>query len=462
MSSSNPDTIEMTSGPIFPAVLRFSLPLAIAGMLQLLFNAADTVVVGQFAGSLCLAAVGATSSLINTLIGLFMGISVGVNIVVARYLGSKNEEGVTKSIHTAIALSLWLSLFVTAGCELLCVPLLRAMGTPEELLPLSACYTRIYFIGLPANLTYNFASAVLRAFGDTKRPMYFLGFSGLLNLILNLIMVVCFKMDVAGVAIATVVSQYASVFLVLRCLSRFEGSAKLSLHNLKLDKAESVQMIKIGLPVGVQTALSSFSSTLIQKALNSFGSAAIAANTATVHLTNFINIAMNAVFNAAITFTSQNYGAKSYSRICKILRTCCLCILIIAIPLCIFNTFCVRPLLNIFISKADPLYDEIVRLGVVKMYYVCLPFFLWGIAEVICGMVRGLGKTWLPMIVSTAGSCGVRILWLWTVFRRHPTFEVLHISYPASWSITLVAHFICFVVCWKKLQKQIANDNISA
>lgn len=462
MASSNPDTIEMTSGPVFPAVIRFSIPLAAAGILQLLFNAADTVVVGQFAGSLSLAAVGATSCLINLLISLFIGISVGVNIVIARYLGSGSKERVSVCIHTAIALSLWLSIFVTAGCMVFCVPLLRVMGTPGELMPLSSLYIRIYFIGLPANLTYNFAAAILRAFGDTKRPMYYLGVSGALNLILNLIMVILLKMDVAGVAIATVASQYVSVFLILRCLTRFEGYSRLSLRNLKLDRAEAIQMVRIGLPVGLQTSLSSLSSTLVQKALNSFGSAAIAANTATVHLTNFINISMNAVFNAAITFTSQNIGAKAYDRIRKILITCCLCILIIAVPLCLVNTFCVRPLLNIFISKEDPLYDEIVQLGVIKMYYVCLPFFICGLGEVICGMVRGLGRTWLPMIISTIGSCGIRIGWILTVFRKNPTFEVLHLSYPVSWIFTMLAHLICFIICWKKLCNSVNENRLQA
>ena len=455
MAKSGPNTLNMTSGALLPQILMFSLPLAATGMLQLLFNAADVIVVGKFAGSVSLAAVGATSSLINLLIGTFLGISVGVNIVVARYLGCRDEAGVARSVHTAVALSLCLGILVLGLGLWLSTPMLRAMDTPSEVLELSSLYLRIYFLGVPGALMYNFAAAVLRAYGDTKRPLIYLAVSGAANVALNLFFVIVFHLGVAGVAIATVISQYISLVLILICLMRFEGSARLEPKKIRLHPQEALRMIQIGLPAGLQTAIFNISNVMVQSSVNSFGADVIAANTAAANIAAFPYTAMNAVFHAAITFTSQNLGARKYDRIWKIFWSCNLAVQIIGLPLCALCTVFSRQLLGVYVSSSDPAFEAVIANGLIRAYYVTAPYFLCGTMEVCCGMVRGLGRSWLPMIVSTFGACVLRIIWIYTVFAWDHTLPMLYISYPISWLLTAAAHVVCFAVIWKKLRPQL-------
>ena len=450
--------VNMTEGPILPKVIRFSLPLAATGVLQLLFNAADVIVVGKFAGATALASVGATTALINLLVNAFMGISVGVNILVARYLGCRDEARVKKSVHTAFALSFFLGLLVMAGGLTLSTPLLKLMATPEDVLPLSSLYLRIYFTGIPGTIMYNFGAALLRAFGDTKRPMVFLTVSGIVNACLNLFFVIVCGMSVDGVAYATVISQYISLFLVVRYLCRSEGLSHLELKKIRLHREEAVRMIQIGLPAGLQSTLFSISNVLVQSSVNSFGASVVAANTAAASIEGFIYTAMNSVFHASITFTSQNLGAGKIDRIKKVLGACLTTVLMIGLPLCLICFLFGGQLLSIYVSAADPTYADVIHYGLVRLHRFGSLYFLCGLMEVMCGMVRGLGKSWLPMFVTGVGACLSRIVWIYTVFRSFHTPEILYLSYPMSWILTLLIHSICFIVIYSSYEKKLAGQ----
>lgn len=444
----------MLQGPIFPKVMLFSLPLAATGILQLLFNAADVIVVGKFAGSISLAAVGATSALINLLIGLFMGVSIGVNILVAREYGCRHEDNVRRTIHCSFALGLILGALVLVIGLVFSTPLLRLMDTPADVLPLSSEYLRIYFLGVPGMLLYNFGAAVLRAFGDTKRPLVFLLFSGIVNLLLNLFFVIVCHMGVAGVAIATVVSQYVSLYLVVRCLMRADDCSKLILRQIRLTKTEALQMLAIGLPAGMQSVIFNISNVLIQSAVNSFGSDVIAANTAAANIEAFTYTAVNAVFHAAVTFTSQNLGALKLERIGRIFAACAAAVLIIGVPLCALVYLFRDPLLSLYISRSDPAYRTILAYGRVRLAYIGCLEFLCGLMDMSGGMVRGLGRDWLPMFVSALGACVLRIVWIATIFQWNHQLPVLYFSYPVSWVVTAVTHLICFIIIFKKISRR--------
>ena len=453
----NPKSTElnMIDGPILPRILQFALPLAATGMLQLLFNAADVIVVGKFSGSVALAAVGATSSLVNLIVNTFIGISVGVNILIARRVGCRDDEGVRRASHCAIALSIALGLLVMLIGLVFSRPLLEWMATPDDILEKSALYLKIYFLGVPFTLIYNFGAAILRAYGDTKRPMVFLTVSGVINALLNLFFVIVCKIDVAGVAIATVISQVISVILVLRCLLRFNGPARIVLRELRIYKDEAVRMLQIGLPAGLQTMLFNISNVMVQSAVNGFGADVVAANTASANIASFTYTAMDSVYHAAITFTSQNLGAQRYDRIRKIFWSSNAAVLIIGLPLCAISTVFGPQLLSIYISATDPAYDIIIQAGMVRTYYTTTVYFLCGIMDACCGMVRGLGAAWLPMIVSLTGACLLRIVWIKTIFVWAHTLEILYVSYPITWFITAAVHCICFAVLWRKMQTRL-------
>ena len=453
----NPKSTElnMIDGPILPRILQFALPLAATGMLQLLFNAADVIVVGKFSGSVALAAVGATSSLVNLIVNTFIGISVGVNILIARRVGCRDDEGVRRASHCAIALSIALGLLVMLIGLVFSRPLLEWMATPDDILEKSALYLKIYFLGVPFTLIYNFGAAILRAYGDTRRPMVFLTVSGVINALLNLFFVIVCKIDVAGVAIATVISQVISVILVLRCLLRFNGPARIVLRELRIYKDEAVRMLQIGLPAGLQTMLFNISNVMVQSAVNGFGADVVAANTASANIASFTYTAMDSVYHAAITFTSQNLGAQRYDRIRKIFWSSNAAVLIIGLPLCAISTVFGPQLLSIYISATDPAYDIIIQAGMVRTYYTTTVYFLCGIMDACCGMVRGLGAAWLPMIVSLTGACLLRIVWIKTIFVWVHTLEMLYVSYPISWFITAAVHCICFAVLWRKMQTRL-------
>ena len=438
--------INMCEGPILGKVLIFSIPLMLSGILQLLFNAADVIVVGRFAGSQSLAAVGSTSALINLLINVFMGFSVGVNVLVARYYGGRKERDVSETVHTAVTLSLVCGLILVAVGLALTRPLLELMGTPDDVIDKAVLYMQIYFIGMPANMLYNFGSAILRAVGDTKRPLYYLSAAGVVNVILNLISVIIFHMDVAGVALATIISQAISAVCVLRCLMRHESCLKIRLGELKIHKEKLMGIVKVGLPAGMQGAIFSISNVLIQSSVNSFGSIAMAGNTAAQNIEGFIYNAMVAVYQANLSFTSQNYGAGKFSRINRIMFICIGVVSVVGFSIGVLAYGAGTSLLSIYSS--DP---EVIAYGMTRLQIIGLTYFTCGIMDTMVGSIRGIGYSVLPMLVSLTGACLFRIIWIFTIFQWSHTLLTLYLSYPASWVLTATAHIVCFFLIRKKL-----------
>ena len=449
--------MDMCSGPILSKMLVFAIPLMLSSILQLLFNAADIVVVGRFAGSNALAAVGSTSSLINLLVSVFNGLSIGVNVLVARYLGARDAQNTRETVHTAVLVSIVSGLILVVLGISLAAPLLSLMGTPDDVLPLSTLYIRIYFGGMPFTMLYNFGSAIMRSTGDTKRPLYFLAFAGVVNVVLNLILVVFFNMSVAGVAIATVVSQAISAILVMICLLRMDGLCRVDIKQLRIYKDKLVSMIRIGLPAGLQGALFNISNVLIQSSVNSFGSVAMAGNSASANIEGFIYMGMNAIYQTVLSFISQNLGAKQYKRITRVAVTGVSLVAIIGVALGGLALLFDAPLLSIYSDTA-----EVVEFGLKRMWIIAPTYFICGMMDVIMGCNRGLGYSIMPMIVSLAGACGFRILWIFTVFATNPTLETLYTSYPISWALTAAAHAVCFVIVKRKLDRSAKVETIEA
>ena len=438
--------MDMCNGPLLGKILLFSIPLMLSGILQLLFNAADIVVVGRYAGSDALAAVGSTSSLINLLVNIFIGLSIGSNVLIARFFGAKQEQAVSETVHTSVLLSLISGFLLCFMGLFLAKPLLMLMGTPANVLLQSTLYMKIYFLGMPAMMLYNFGSSILRAIGDTKRPLYFLTLAGIVNVILNLCFVIFFKMGVAGVALATVISQCISAFLIMRCLMTQTNSCHLDLSKLQLKKDKVLKIIQIGLPAGMQGAIFSISNVLIQSSVNSFGALAMAGNTASANLEGFIYTSMNACHQTAVSFTSQNLGAKKYHRIDKVLIICLLLVSIIGLSMGLLFISFGKTLLGIYSS--DP---KVIQYGFSRMSVICFTYFTCGIMDVMVGSIRGLGYSIMPMIVSLMGACVLRILWIFTVFVWHRSLFTLYLSYPVSWGITFLAHVICYLIVRKKI-----------
>lgn len=437
--------MDMCNGPLFHKMLSFALPLMLSGILQLLFNAADIVVVGRFAGSEALAAVGSTSSLINLLINLFIGLSVGANVLAARAYGAGKKAELKQVVHTAIATAFVSGIaLIFIGC-VLAGPALRLMGTPEDVIDQAVLYIRIYFCGMPASMAYNFGSAILRAVGDTKRPMYFLSIAGVINVGLNLFFVIVFHMDVAGVALATIVSQIVSALLVLRCLIKTQSDYQLNLKELKIKKKTLLKMVKIGIPAGLQSMLFSISNVLIQSSVNSFGSVVMAGNTAAVNLGGFIYTALNAIYQTTLSFTSQNYGAHNFKRIGKILVLGEIIVLVVGLIMGSGVYLFSDKLLLLYSTEQD-----VIRIGILRIGIVCTTYFLCGMMEVVVGSLRGMGYSVLPMLVALAGTCAFRVIWVMVVFRQLQTLECLYWSYPISWALTFLAHLVCFVIVYRR------------
>ena len=447
-SKSKKYEMDMCSGSLFQKIVIFYFPLMLSGVLQLLFNAADVVVVGRFAGNEALAAVGSTSSLINLLVNIFIGLSVGTNVLVARYYGAGQKKELSEMVHTAIMTSIVGGLFLVAAGGLLAKPALELMGTPEDVINHSVLYMRIFFIGMPVMMVYNFGAAILRAVGDTRRPLYYLLTAGVVNVILNLIFVIAFSMGVAGVAAATVISQVISALLILRCLARTESDYRLNLRELRIVPNKLVKMVQIGVPAGLQGALFSISNVLIQSSVNSFGSIAMAGNTAASNIEGFVYTSMNAFYQTNISFTGQNFGAKNYKRIGKILLICQA--LVIAVGLLMGNSAYLfgNTLLRLYSTDA-----EVIQFGIRRMSIIATTYFLCGMMDVMVGSLRGIGYSIMPMLVSLTGACLFRVVWIYTVFQRHYSLQTLYISYPISWILTFTAHLICFIVVYRKLKK---------
>ena len=432
--------IDMTSGPLIPKILAFSIPLMLSGILQLLFNAADIIVVGQFTSAQAMAAVGSTSSLNNLIVNIFVGLSIGSNVLMARFYGAHNQEGTHTLVHTSILLSLIAGLFLVVLGVALANPLLTLMGTPDDVIDQSVLYMRIVFLGMPALLTYDFGAGILRAIGDTKRPLLYLLISGIINVCLNLFFVIVFGMGVAGVAIATVVSQYVSAFLVIRSMMKTSSSYRLRIKELRMEKEMLLQILRIGLPAGIQSALFNISNVLIQSSINSFGSIAMAGNTAASNIEGFVYTSMNAVYQASINFTSQNVGAHNTKRITPVLLSCLMIVSIVGISLSTIVEVFDSELLGIYSS--DP---TVISYGISRLHVVCMTYFLCGLMDTACGSIRGLGYSMAPTIVSLTGACGLRILWICTAFQIDRTLFTLYLSYPVSWLVTFIAHMLCYM-----------------
>ena len=441
--------IDMCHGPLLGKILLFVLPLVLSNILQLLFNAADIVVVGRYVGSQALAAVGSTSSLIQLITNVFVGLSVGVNVLAARYYGSRADRDLSETVHTAIVMSLISGVFLIFAGIGLARPLLQLMGSPEDVLGQSVLYLRIYFAGMPAFMLYNFGSAILRAAGDTRRPLYYLFAAGVLNVVLNLWFVISFGLGVAGVALATVISQCVSAGLVLLSLVKSPGAMKVSRAKLRISRHKAGQIIGIGLPAGVQSAIFSVSNVLIQSAVNSFGSVAMAGSTSSSNIEGFVYTAMNAVYQACLSFTSQNVGGKKYSRINRILGTCLGVTMTVGLVLGLGAVALGPVLLRIYSS--DP---EVIAYGMRRLLVVCSLYCLCGLMDTMVGSLRGMGYSIIPMIASLTGSCGLRVLWVYTVFAVDRSWDILFLSYPVSWIVTTICHVVYFIIVRKKLPRE--------
>lgn len=451
--------IDMCNGPILKKMLVFTLPLMCSSMLQLLFNAADIIVVGRFAGDTALAAVGSTSSLVMLLSNLFIGLSVGANVLAARYFGAGRGNELSKTVHTSLLLSMISGVILTAMGILLAKPILGLMDTPDTVIDLSVLYLRIYFLGMPAMLLYNFGSAILRAKGDTKRPLVYLSIAGIINVCLNLVLVIVFDLGVAGVGIATATSQFISATLMLRCLSKEKGGFRFSVKKLKFHKDKLIAILQIGLPAGIQSTLFSLSNVLIQASINSFGDVAMAGSAAASNIEGFVYVAMNAFYQAAITFTSQNVGAGKYHRVKPIMIRTVLCVTVTGLVLGNLAYRFGNVLLLFYTSSPAVVVEGLRRLSYVSAWY-----FICGIMDTLVGILRGLGYSIVPMLVSLIGACGLRIVWIMTIFQipiLH-TLDIIYLSYPVTWLITAGTHFICYLVIMKKLKDKAAKSKQEA
>lgn len=441
--------IDMCSGALLPKILIFTLPLMLSGILQLLFNAADIIVVGRFAGNQALAAVGSCGSLINLIVNVFIGLSVGANVMVARFYGAGQKKELEEMIHTAIMTALVSGVILIFLGIFVARPALTLMATPEDVIEHSVLYMRIYFVGMPVMMLYNFGSAILRAVGDTKRPLYYLLLAGVINVILNLVFVIFCHMGVAGVAWATVISQAISAFLVLRCLIHYDGELKLNLKALRIVPDKLIKMVRIGLPAGIQGAFFSISNMLIQSSINSFGSVVMAGNTAAGNIEGFVYTAMNALHQTAISFSGQNFGAKKYKRIAKVVVICELCVIVVGLVFGNLVYLCAGTLLQLY--STDP---EVIRFGIIRLGIICTTYCLCGMMDVMVGALRGIGRSVMPMLVTLTGVCAFRVVWIYTYFATHRSLEVLYISYPISWAVTFLVHTGCFIFVYCKTMKE--------
>ncbi len=439
--------MDMCHGPLFWNIVKFTIPIILSSVLQLLFNAADLIVVGRFCGSVSVGAVGATSSLASLFVNFFVGLSVGAGVTVAQGIGSKDEKKVHYAVHTAIPTALVSGVILTVLGISLSKQALIWMDTPAEQLPLAALYMKIYFAGIIAMLLYNFGAAILRAAGDTKRPLIYLSISGLLNVVLNCIFVICFHMDVGGVALATTISQCLSACLVIIALMRRGDACKLSLLKMRFDRIALKRILAIGLPAGLQSSLFSISNVLIQSSVNSFGNIAVSGCAAASSIEGFVWVIISAFGQTALNFTGQNYGAGLYKRIHKVLRYCLITVFMAGIVAGTIAFVFAKPLLSIYISDSP----EAIQYGVIKMMMVGLPYFIGGLMEVTTGVIRGMGYSVVTMFVTVLGVCGFRVFWIYTVFQQYHTLECLYLSYPISWTITFLVQLgMYFVICRKR------------
>ena len=455
--SKNKYEIDMCNGTIMDKLISFAIPLMVSGILQLMFNAVDIIVVGRFSGSQALAAVGSTTALINMFINFFIGISLGANVLAARFYAAGKHKEMSETVHTAITLALISGVFMAVFGLVFSRFALELMGTPDDVIGQSALYMRIYFLGMPFFMLYNYGAAILRAVGDTRRPLVFLIVAGVTNALLNMFLVIVFHMGVAGVAIATVISQLISCFLVLRCLYQTESSYQLRFSRLCIKKCYLIQIFQVGIPAGVQSTVINFSNVLLQSSVNSFGSTAMAGYTAANNILGFLYASVNAVTQACMSFTSQNYGVGKYKRMDRVLLDCGILSFVIALVLGCGSYMCGGEILKVYTE--DP---EVIRCGVEILSITTVPYFLCGIMDLFPGALRGMGHSGVPMILSIIGTVGTRIVWIFWIFPQHRSLYTLFISYPASWFITIVLQVICFVFVRRTVHGQLKGTGKAA
>ena len=445
--------IDMCNGTIMDKLISFALPLMVSGILQLMFNAVDIIVVGRFSGSQALAAVGSTTALINVFTNLFIGVSLGANVLAARFYAAGKDKEMSETVHTAITLALVSGVVMAVVGLVFSRWALEIMGTPADVIDQSSLYMRIYFLGMPFFMVYNYGAAILRAVGDTKRPLMFLVVAGVINAVLNMFLVIAFHMGVAGVAIATVISQMISCLLVLRCLYKTDGSYQLRFSRLCMKKFYLVQIFQVGIPAGIQSTVINISNALLQSSVNSFGSTAMAGYTAANNVLGFLYASVNAVTQACMSFTSQNYGVGKYKRMDRVLLDCGILSFIIAFVLGCGSYIFGGEILKIYTE--DP---EVIRCGVEILSITTVPYFLCGIMDLFPGALRGMGHSGVPMILSIIGTVGTRIVWIFWIFPQNRSLYTLFISYPASWAITIVMQVICFIFVRRTVHGQLKRN----
>ena len=438
--------IDMCNGSILDKLVSFSIPLMLSGILQLLFNAVDIIVVGQFTGNEALAAVGSTTALINVFVNLFIGISLGASVLAARFYATGQEKEMSETVHTSITLALISGIAMGIIGVIAAKGALALMDTPDNVLNLSTLYMRIYFMGMPFFMLYNYGAAILRAVGDTKRPLLFLIISGATNVLLNLLLVIQFHLGVAGVAIATVISQCISCILVLRCLYISDGSYQLRFNKLGMKTRYVKQIFQIGIPAGIQSTIINFSNVLLQSSVNSFGSVAMAGYTAANNILGFLYVSVNSITQACMSFTSQNYGVRKFKRMDKVLLECLGLTVIVALVLGGGSYLFGAELMHIYTKST-----KVIECGVDIMLYTTVTYFLCGIMDLLPGALRGMGHSTVPMILSVIGTVGTRIVWIYVIFPCHRSLDFLFISYPVSWLLTIVMQVICFYFVRKKV-----------
>lgn len=441
-------TVDMTEGPFFKKMLLFAIPIIITGILQNLYNAADLVVVGQFRGDLAVAAVGSTGALTNLIIGLLMGLSVGAGVCVAHHIGAKEPDEVKKVVHTSILLSLICGIVIAIVGFFLSRQMLILMDTPEEVLPLSTLYLKIIFLGAPALMVYNYASAMIRSAGDSKRPLIFLAISGAANVTLNVVLIVAFDMGVDGVAIATIVSQYLSAIMSMVYLMKTSGPLRFSFKDLRISGSKVKKILYIGIPSGIQGTFFSLSNVLIQSTINGFGDVVVAGSAASASLEGFVYIAMFSMYHVAITFVGQNVGAGKYKNIKRLIIYSIILSastgLLSAAILLAFR----YPLVSLYVTSNAAMDAAMQRMSIIATTY-----FLCGIMDVFCATLRALNRSITAMAVSLVGACGLRIVWIQTMCRFFPVPQTVYISYPVTWIITLLTHLVFIVITLRKFTR---------
>lgn len=445
--------IDMTTGALLPKIIRFALPLILANNLQILFTFADLAVVGRYAGSQALAAVGANSSLITLLTNLFIGISTGADILVSRHRGEMNDNAVSRAAHTAVTTGFIIGVFLIFLGFIVSRPVLTMMNTPDDSRELAILYLRIYFLGMPAVMVYQFGAAVLRAVGDTRRPLMILSSAGVLNVILNLIFVIKFNMSVAGVALATITSQAVCAVMIMRCLIKEKSAYRIELKKLKLDRKELIHMLRIGLPIGLQSSLFAISNVLCQSSVNTFGSLAMAGCAAAASIENFCFMSMNAFIQTATSFTGQNYGARKYNRIPKVYLHCLGLAIMVGLVMGQVTYHNGAFLISLFDKN-----PEVIPFGLLRMKIVSTFAFIAPIMDVTTASLRSIGHPLPPMISCLVSVCGLRILHIYTIFRMFPRLDVLFVAYPVTWGISGVVNVLLFIHYYRRLLQQAAED----